>query len=489
MKSNNTKPYVQVIAELAAKEPERVAIYFEEQQLTIADLDRRSTRLAQSYRGLGVKYDDVVTLTMPNGIDLLLAILACWKLGALPNPISPSMPQAELIQLAERAKPALIVADNASGLDYTCVPIDFAPDAGWPDEPLPDLPKVGGERALASGGSTGVPKLIIPSNRAELDAGSVLSLFQAKNAAVVAGPLYHATPFTAAWQGILNGCTVVLMRRFDAEQFLQLIERHRVDRITLVPTMMLRIWNLPEDVRTRYDLSSLEMVISGGAPLPGWLMRAWIEWLGPDVMHEAYGPSERIGGTFINGHEWLRHPGSVGKPLPYCRIKILDKACKECPPGEIGEIYFMPVSGPGSTYVYRGTESRRTEDGWESVGDMGYLDDDGYLYLADRRADMIVVNGRNIYPAEIEGAIEKYPTVRSCAVIGLPDEQSEQLIHAIVDCEPGSVDDQALKTHLEALITPYKIPHRFEYVCSPLRNDAGKVRRSALREARLQTAR
>jgi len=190
----------------------------------------------------------------------------------------------------------------------------------------------------------------------------------------------------------------------------------------------------------------------------------------------------------INGVEWLLHKGSVGKPLPYAKLKILDEHGKECAPGVMGEIYTLPQSGAGSTYEYRGAAStaKRTVDGWETVGDMGYLDEDGYLYLGDRKSDMILSRGRNIYPAEIEAAIMEFPGVRSCAVIGLPEEDGGNRVHAIVvGVQSPAVEE--LKIFLKTRLTPYKIPVSFEFVNELLRNDAGKVRRSALRDARLKS--
>ena len=230
--------------------------------------------------------------------------------------------------------------------------------------------------------------------------------------------------------------------------------------------------------------------MTGGAPCPEWLMRAWIDWLGADVMHEAFGPSERIGGTFITGREWLLHPGSVGRPAAGSRLRILDPEGGELPPGEVGEIHLMPAGGPGSTYRYVGADPDRKPDGWESMGDMGWLDADGYLYLADRKGDMILTGGRNVYPAEVEAAIEEHPAVRSCAVIGLPDEELGQVLHAIVEtageAEPDAgVPTDELRAHVAERLVSYKVPRSFELVDEPLRDDAGKLRRSALREARL----
>ena len=249
--------------------------------------------------------------------------------------------------------------------------------------------------------------------------------------------------------------------------------------------MMQRLWKLPAEERLARDVSSLEFVMTGGAPVPAWLMRAFIEWLGPDVMHEAFGPSERIGGTMITGREWLAHPGSVGRPMAGTQMRILDpETLEDLPAGEIGEIFALPPSGPGSTYRYVGANARRTPDGWESVGDMGRLDADGYLYLADRRSDMILSGGRNVYPAEVEAALDEHPAVRSSCVIGLPDEDLGSRVHALVDLL-REVDDEALRAHVAERVVHYKVPRSFERVSGPLRDDAGKVRRSALREQRI----
>jgi bile acid-coenzyme A ligase len=265
---------------------------------------------------------------------------------------------------------------------------------------------------------------------------------------------------------------------------LELIERHRIAYALFVPTMMQRIWRLPEAERDRFDLSSLATVMCSGAPSPAWLKRAWIEWLGPERIVEAYGGTERIAGTQITGVEWLAHPGSVGRPTGGRKVKVLGEDGRELPPGETGEVFMMPAQGPGTTYRYIGAEAKPTSDGWESLGDLGWVDEDGYLYLVDRKTDMIVTGGANVYPAEVEAAIDAFPAVRSSAVIGLPDDDLGQRVHAIVDA-PEGIDDGVLRAHLSEHLVPYKIPRSFEVVEQPLRDDAGKVRRSALREARL----
>ena len=216
-------------------------------------------------------------------------------------------------------------------------------------------------------------------------------------------------------------------------------------------------------------------------------MRELIGWLGPDRVFEAYGGTERIGGTLISGREWLEHPGSVGRPTGGRKIRILDEQGRELPPGEIGEVFMMPPGGRGSTYRYIGADARATSDGWETLGDLGYLDADGFLYLVDRRTDMIVTGGANVYPAEVEAALEAHPRVRSCAVIGLPDPDLGQRVHAIVEAQLPLADAE-LREHLAQHLARGKHPRSFEFVDAPLRDESGKVRRSALREARIPRA-
>ncbi|NND68347.1 MAG: AMP-binding protein, partial [Halioglobus sp.] len=394
------------------------------------------------------------------------------------------LPVHERNVIVARADPALVIGvpDDAYA-GRACIPAGQAAEA-FDGGPLPAA-QPPYERAMTSGGSTGLPKLIIATVPATYDPATASPLFLARRAVLVPGPLYHGAPFSSAFQGLFAGCKVVVMHRFDAARCLELIDEHSVERMMMVPTMLQRIWRLPESERACADLSSLEFILVGGAPCPAWLMRAWIDWLGPDVMHEAFGSSERAGGTFISGREWLEHPGSVGRASPGCQLRILDEEGNELPPGEMGEIYVLPDAGQGSTYRYVGAQSRATAEGWESVGDMGYVDEGGYLYLGDRRTDMIVSGGRNIYPAEVEAALDACDGVRSSAVIGLPDDDLGQRVHAIVDVKGDLRDEQALRVQLAAALVSYKHPRSFEFVDEPLRDDAGKVRRSALREARI----
>jgi bile acid-coenzyme A ligase len=251
----------------------------------------------------------------------------------------------------------------------------------------------------------------------------------------------------------------------------------------LVPTMMQRIWKLPDETRAAADLTSLEIAVHMAAPCPPWLKEKWIEWAGPDVLCELYAGTEVQSITWITGREWLEHHGSVGRPISG-EMRVFDDDGNELPAGEIGEIYMRAAQGLNSTYRYLGAEAKRLGDTeWESLGDMGWIDDDGYVYLADRRKDMILRGGANVYPAEVEAAIDLHPAVRSCAVIGLPDDDLGERVHAIVDA-PGGVDEAELRAHMTDQLVRYKCPSTYEFVDEPVRDDAGKVRRSLLASER-----
>ncbi|MCZ6781777.1 MAG: AMP-binding protein [Proteobacteria bacterium] len=479
--------YGRAFAFHAEGDPDGIAIVFGEGSCTRGELERRSNRLARAYQKMGVSEGDLVTIALPNGIEFFEVCLAAWKLGATPSPVSSRLPDHERRAIVELASPALLAgAESGTYGGLATVAEGFEPDPALSDEPLPDV-VARRVRAMTSGGSTGRPKLILETLPAQCDPEQAANGMRAGGTLLVPGPLYHAGPFITAWQQLLLGGRIVLLAHFDPALCLELIERHRVDWVLFVPTMMQRIWRLPEQERSARDLSSLDTVMCTGAPSPPWLKRAWIGWLGPEKILEAYGGSERIAGTQIDGTEWLAHPGSVGKPTGGRKIRILRPDGSECAPGELGEVYMMPAEGQGSTYEYVGATATATPDGWETLGDMGHLDEDGYLYLADRKADMIVTGGANVFPAEVEAALDAHPAVRSSAVVGLPDDDLGQRIHAIVDA-PGGVDDAALRAHLAEHLVRYKIPRSFEYVSEPLRDDAGKVRRSALREARLSAS-
>jgi bile acid-coenzyme A ligase len=477
-----------IIAHWAAIQPSRAALVHEGHSVTWAQLEARTNRLARAYQALGVKQDDFVTIALPNGIEFFEACLATWKAGATPQPVSARMPKFERDQIVEVGEPSLVVGVEPGEYAPTaCLPAGYVPDASLSDAPLPEV-TAASYKAMTSGGSTGRPKLIVSKSPAAADPDLPLLNIEQQGCMLIPGPLYHNGPFLWAMTALFKGCTIVVTTRFDAEETLRLVEAHKVDVIYTVPTMMRRIWALPEEVRTKYDVSSLKALWHLAAPCPPWLKECFIEWLGAEVIWELYGGTEGQGSTTIQGTEWLTHKGSVGRPVETCEMKVVDENGVTLPPGEVGEVFIRPLAGAGTTYRYIGAAAKSIEGGWESLGDMGWMDAEGYLYLTDRLSDMILVGGANIYPAEVEAAIDAFPGVRSSAVIGLPDEDMGARLYAVVDRPDGPADPKAMEAHLAERLVRYKIPKQFEYVTEPVRDDAGKVRRKALREARLATS-
>ena len=476
--------YARRIADHAAQRPDRLAVTDTERSVTWAEFDALATATARALQELGVGTGSFVTVMLPNSIEFLATTVACWKLGATPQPISFMAPPREARAIVDLADSVVVVgADPADFPDRTVLPKEWAPRPDhYEGAPLADATS-DPWKAMTSGGSTGRPKLILVGSAGTIDPDArPMLMISPDGALLMPGPLYHNGPFIWSTTALLAGCHVVIGGRFDARTTLELVERHRCDVVYLVPTMMQRIWRLPEDVRTGFDVSSLRAVWHLAAPCPAWLKHAWIEWLGADTIFELYAGTEAQASTVITGREWLEHRGSVGR-VTSGAMRIVDPDGNPLPPGEIGEVFMRAPDPTTPTYRYVGAEARTLGDGWESLGDMGYLDADGYLYLADRKADMLLVGGANVYPAEIEAAIEEHPLVESAVVVGLPDDDLGQRPHAIVHTT-AEVSDDDLRAHLQDRIVRYKIPRSFERSSQPLRDDAGKVRRSALAEAR-----
>ena len=470
---------------------DRVALVYGATSLTWRELAGRVERRAHGLKALGVEAGDMVTIALPNGCEFLETTYAALRLGATPNPVPAKMPMAELKAIVELAKPKVIV-----GVEREAWPGWQSVGQDWVGETsnvaLPDTTALHW-KAMTSGGSTGRPKLIVSRSPAIVDldtANPLMGMSAGRACSLIPGPLYHNGPFLMAMLSLNQGRRMVGQLRFDPEEMLRLIEEHRADWLYQVPTMMSRVWALPAEVRGRYDVSSLERVLHLAAPCPAWLKEAWIGWLGPERVWELYGGTEGQGFTLISGSEWQSHRGSVGKFIN-ASVKILDDAGNELPTGEIGEVFMLPQSGAGSTYHYVGASARVHGD-FESLGDMGWLDADGYLYLADRRTDLILRGGANIYPAEVEAAIDEHPNVASSVVIGLPHVDLGAEVYAIVQLKPGVAHadaDVALKTFLKEHLAAYKIPASFEFVDDFLRDEAGKVRRAALRAERIAARR
>ena len=472
-----------IITGHAGERPHDPALTCGDVTLSWLELDRRTNRLARAYTQLGVQPDDLVTIALPNSTAFIEAAIAIWKLGATPQPVSAKLPGRELAEIVELANSSLVVgADAEFVMGRTAIPVGWEPDPTLSDAELPDH-VASHFKAPTSGGSTGRPKIILAQNRGEFEIGQVGFRLPAYDAIVVPGVLYHNAPFTISALGLLNGNHVVNFGRFDGEQVLRTVTDLRPKYLYLVPTMMQRIWKLPDEIKAAADLSSLEVAVHMAAPCPPWLKEEWIHWVGPDVLCELYAGTEVQSVTWITGREWLEHRGSVGRPI-VGEMRVFDDDGNELPAGEVGEIYMRAAGGVNSTYQYLGADAKRLGDSeWESLGDIGWVDEAGYVYLADRRKDMILRGGANVYPAEVEAAIDAHPAVRSCAVIGLPDADLGQRVHAIVDA-PDGVAEEELRVHMADHLVAYKCPSTYEFVHEPVRDEAGKVRRSLLAEER-----
>jgi bile acid-coenzyme A ligase len=468
---------------LAAAAPDRPAITCGDTTLSRAELDARTNRLARSYAdaaGADV-FGRMVTVALPNGIEFFEACTAIWKLGGTPHLVSARMPSAEQSDLIGLADPVLVVGAAPSG-GRPHLPAGTVADPSLSDADLPDAVSPSW-KALCSGGSTGRPKLIVDARPGTVDpAGPKVAGLLPELTQLVSGPLYHNSAFFWGAQGLHIGHHLVVLPRFHAEQVLAAVDRHRVELAVFAPTMMRRIWLLADEVKTRYDVSSLRFVVHTAAPCPDWLKQAWIDWLGPKVIWETYSGTENIAGTAIRGDEWLLHRGSVGR-VKHGRVRIVDADGSELPAGEVGEIF---MHSERETYHYVGADPRERavagEGGWQSLGDLGRLDEDGYLYIADRRNDLILRGGANIFPAEVEAALDRHPLVAESVVVGVPDEDLGQRVHAVVR-PSGSLTEAELREFVATQLVGYKCPSSYELVARPLRDEAGKARRAALRES------
>jgi bile acid-coenzyme A ligase len=479
------QPFHQILRDLAAAAPDRPAVTCGDATLDRAALDARSDALAVVLREHGVGLGDMVTLAMPNGIDWFVTAIAAWKLGAIPQPVSSRLPMPELEAIVALADPKVVAGVAGGALaGRVGLPIGYEPPPLVGPAGLDPGVVSPAWKAPTSGGSTGRPKLIVSGDPAAADPELASPLlFERDRCLVMPGPLYHNGPLVWSCHGLLYGNHVVVLPRFDAEATLAAIARYEGDIVYLVPTMMKRIWRLPAEVRDRYDLSSLRWVWHLAEPCPAWLKDAWIGWLGPQRIIELYGGTEGQLSTVITGDEWVAHRGSVGRPIGG-EVSIRDEAGADLPAGQQGEVW-LRTAREKPPYRYIGAEARAMDGGWESLGDMGWVDEDGYLYLGDRAKDMILTGGANVYPAEIEAVLQEHPAVRSCAVIGVPDEDKGNVVHAIVEADPGAVTPDELRAFVAERLVSYKCPRTFEFVAEPLRDDAGKVRRSDLRAARL----
>lgn len=450
---------------VAHSAPTQRALTIDHETLTYGEFQSLTRRAASALHEIGVVQDSIVALPMSNSFEQFACFFGAWRIGATPLPVSSSLPEAELDRILEVAGTRFVVRE---GLNLTAHPEWTGP---YRTARL--------FRAQTTGGSTGAPKVIVDTNpsRIVLQTGWKWG-YDEGPALFLPGPTYHSGPMNHSIEGLSRGLHVITMRRFDAARAAQLITRYRPHWALFVPTMMNRILKLPQEQLEQADFSSLTHVWHSAAYCPAWLKQAWIDLVGAEAVWEIFGGSEGCATTIINGAEWLEHKGSVGRPFSG-EIAIFDENGQPVENGTVGEIY---MRDPGNKRRFQVTTQvkRRMRGDWESFGDLGWLDEDGYLFLADRRVDMINAGGQNIYPAEVEAAIQSHPAVADAVVFGQPDEDLGEMVVALVWTPGGTLDRDDLLEYLATQIVRYKIPRRIAFTDGPIRNDAGKVRRSDL---------
>ncbi|OHV39040.1 feruloyl-CoA synthetase [Pseudofrankia sp. EUN1h] len=477
------------IRQLGAERPRDEALWCialdgAESSFTWEWLDRRSSQIAGAFAARGVGVGDRIGLGLRNSPQMVVAAFAAWKIGAVPVPVRWDVPDWELARVLKVIAPKVHL--SAADLDW----IDAT--AG---DPVPDLPEVTAPhlQGICSSGSTGLPKVIVNERPAIYDARMAIPVVATwrtvapTQSVLVMAPMYHANGFTTLYN-LLAGDRLIVLTKFDAATAVDAIERHRISQFTAAPTMLQRIADLPGvDAR---DFSSIEWITQGAAPMPPSLVHRWAKLIGPEKIFMIYGMTEGLGFTALFGDEWMGHQGSVGRGIRGTEVRILDPDGNELPTGEIGDVYLRSGAGINSVggYHYLGTapRMRTTEDGFATAGDMGHLDEDGYLYLADRRVDMIITGGANVFPAEVEAALVDHPAIADVVVIGLRDEEWGRRVHALV--EPA--DRAAPPTEAEIIayaksrLAAYKVPKTIEFLDAIPRSEAMKVNRGALVSAR-----
>jgi long-chain acyl-CoA synthetase len=495
-------------------------IYFDALPEDGLAFDERCARSASALRELGIGQGEVVALMLHNEPVLLELMLAARAVGAHCCLINWHFKAAEARHILSDSKAkALIVHANLleqirDGIPSSVRIFVEAPrqrtrtafgieeshlhealkleswhshrDAGSRPAPVPGPP---GSVMVYTSGTTGLPKGIRrePPSPEQVEQGALSARIvlgiETGMRALVSAPMYHSAPANYVQNAALQDAHLWIEPRFDAQETLRLIDSQRITHAYLVPTMFRRLLRLPAETRARYDFGSLKFVACTGAPFPPEIKRSMIDWWGP-VIHEGYAASELGWITHIDSQEALRKPGSVGRALPGTVVKVLSALGDELPPGATGLIYARSAAVPDFTYANNDQARRRLEhNGLWTLGDMGFLDPEGYLYVVDRQSDMVISGGVNIYPAEIEAVLASMPGVADCAVFGVPDEEfGEALLAAVQPVLGASLTIGQVQSFLRERIANYKVPRSIVFHDSLPREDTGKIFKRKLRE-------
>ena len=499
----------------AEASPERPAVIVDRasgdrpRALTFGELDAEVNRMAHALRSFGMRTGDRLVWCGPNSVEVLVTIHAARKAGLVAVPVSYRFNADEMQYVIDNSDAALVVVDAEQAplvaevrerLPKVRAVVVFGGDvpegcaswddaiAGQPDdEPaINDGASTAGAQMLYTSGTTGKPKGALRTTTDPVIVFALLAelgLMPGADVHVTTGPLYHSGPLAFASLSHTLGNPIVLLRRFDARAWLQLVEQHRVTNTFSAPTQLKRIVNLPAEELEQADLSSMRCLIANAAPVPYALKQEVVEKLGDGFLYEVYGSTELGIVTVLKPEDQLRKPGSCGATYGGVEVRLVKEDGSEAAPGEPGELYIR--TGLAMDGYHRTSEQldELEEGGWKSVGDVAYADDEGYLYICDRKKDMIISGGVNIYPAEIEAVLHAHPQVLDAAVFGIPDEEWGERVHAIVQPKPGeSIDLDELRGFVDARLAGYKRPRGYELRDELPRTDAGKLLKRVLRD-------
>jgi acyl-CoA synthetase (AMP-forming)/AMP-acid ligase II len=495
------------VATHADRQPDAVALIEGESRLTWAELLDRRNRLAFALRARGIGRGDNVIIYEHNSLDCMIVPAAVRAVGAVAAPMNHRLTTEEVAYILDNADAAAVFVGDAflsvaeavrpsagKVRSWICMGKERRPWAealedlvarGQPEPPAADAAEGLGGSMIYTGGTTGRPKGAI---RGAVDPQVTMRFLKALDLAephvhLAAGPLYHSAPGSFAMTTHMFGGTVVVMRKFDAEEALRLIHAHRCTSTFMAPTLVKRIVDLPESTRARYDVSSMRVLVVAAAPCPMRVKEQAIAYFGP-AFYEFYGSTELSVNTILRPEDVLRKPGSCGRAAPGIELAILDDDGRPVPVGEAGELHVRRYAGVFDGYYKNPNATRETQRGdWLSVGDVAYMDGDGFYYICDRKRDMIISGGVNIYPAEIEDALHRHPDIEDVAVFGVPDDEWGERVHAAVQPRPGArlTVDEIVRFAREHL-ADYKAPRGVSFHREFPRDAAGKLIKRVLRE-------
>lgn len=475
------------LAELAVEHPDAAAVVEltedgEERSVSWGEFDDLAVRLATALRDEGLDHGGTLALCLPNSIAHLVSYAAAWKLGAVPVSVRWDLPDWELRRVLRVLRPRLTLAGDPAAV------LQRLPKHRAELEDLVSPHRFG----VCSSGSTGTPKVILhsspaldrPSQRVTSAVVEAYMSLSAPQTLLVPNALYHSSSITTTTLNLMSGGRTILLGRFDSSRLLDALPRHRVTGFMAPTPILLRLARHPRVSSAVFE--AVEWVQHGAAPLPDWLARFWISLLGEERFFTSYGSAEGAGLVACRGDEWLQHPGTLGRGVLGTEVAILDDEGRCLPPHEVGCIYTRRPGGPAGTYVGEAVNPLVTgPDGFATVGDLGWTDEGGYLFLADRRVDLIVSGGANVYPAEVEAAVGEHPGVADVVVIGLPDDEWGHRVHAIVEpAARAAVTPEAIRDFARRRLARYKVPKTIEFVDRIPRSAAMKVNRARLIEER-----